>query len=219
MTRAAALCLLAACATPGAAAQEPDQPAAARRAAAGGGMGVSAVDASDLAAFVHGLTLRETADFKASVEFFGFLGVPVAERWRLKLAYAYLLGTFSPGTGEFSFAAHLPALLAQYSLAEEDRYDVRVGAGAGFSAGRFRVRYATLDDTYTADGPAMLFDLEATTALGETAFAYLGVDARWSFIGELRNSAEQTPPAVRGTPPPTLHFFSVGAKLGVAWYL
>jgi hypothetical protein len=184
-------------------------------------MGVSYVHAGDLADYVTALTRTRAADFTAAVEFFGTVGVPVSERWNLALEYSYLLGSFSgPGTegGDFTFSVHMPTLIARYTLVEEERYNLRVGAGAGYHVGAFAVRYLTIHDTFTAGGPGFKIDCEANTGLGDNLFARLGVDARWDGIGELNAAGGEPLQAPVGGSVPTLHFFSVGAKLGATWY-
>ena len=203
--------------TPG----DPEGSAFHPRTSIGGGMGVSYVNPGDLAEYVSALTRTRVSDFTAAVEFFGTVGVPVSERWVLAIEYAYLLGGFSgPGTagGDFTFSVHMPTLIARYTLVEEERYNVRVGAGAGYHVGAFSVRYVTIDDTFSAGGPGFKIDCEANTALGDDLFARLGVDARWDWIGELKTAGGQALPAPVGGAVPTLQFFSVGAKLGATWY-
>lgn len=186
-----------------------------------GGMGVSAVHAPDLAEFVTAVTLERPAEYRTAVEFFGSVRVPVVAEWLLKLEYAYLLGSYDAGggagRGEFTFTAHLPTLIVQYAVAEEPLYSFRVGAGAGYHVGVLTARYSTLDDRFTGSGPGFKMEIEGNTSLGEDLFAFLGVDARWDFIGDIRNGAGFGPPLAPGTDPPTLSFISVGAKLGVSW--
>jgi hypothetical protein len=64
----------------------------------------------------------------------------------------------------------------------------------------------------------MKLDCEANTSLGDDLFARLGVDVRWEFIGALADEAGQAPAAPLQGEVPTLHFFSVGARLGATWY-
>jgi hypothetical protein len=184
----------------------------------GGGMGVSYVHAGDLTDYVSALTQTRVSDFTAAGEFFGSAALPLSERWLLTLEYAYLLGGYSGiQGGEFTFRVHMPTLIVHYALVEEEHYNLRIGAGAGYHAGTLAVRYATFDDEFRGSGPAMKLDCEANTALGEHLFARLGVDARWDFIGEVKTAAGQPLPGLVRTAAPTLHFFSVGAKLGATW--
>ena len=188
----------------------------------GGGMGVSYVNANDVAEFVSAVTLERVEDFKTAVEFFGDVDVPLSGRWTLKLEYAYLLGGYAVsgrlGRGEFTIKIHMPTVVAQYALAQEPLYNFRLGAGVGYHIGTLSTQYSTLDDAFTGSGPGFKLDLEGNTALGEDLFARLGVDVRWDFIGDLKNAAGYTPQAPQDTPSPTLFFFGVGAKLGMTWY-
>jgi hypothetical protein len=183
-------------------------------------MGVSYMNPQDIADYVSALTVNRVSDFTSAVEFFGAAGIPLSERWILTLEYAYLLGGYSgPGAGsEFTFSVHMPTLLAHYVLVEEQFYNVRIGAGMGYHAGALSVRHVTIDDRFTAAGPAFKIDCEANTALGDDLFARLGADVRWDVMGELRNAAGQAPVAPAQGAAPTMNFFSVGAKLGATWY-
>jgi hypothetical protein len=184
----------------------------------GGGMGVSYVHPGDLADYVSALTQTRVSDFTAAGEFFGSATLPLAEQWLLTLEYAYLLGGYSGiRGGEFTFRVQMPTLIVHYALVEEEHYNLRIGAGAGYHAGTLAVRYATLNDEFRGSGPAMKLDCEANTALGEHLFARLGVDARWEFIGEVKTAAGLPLPGLVQTAAPTLQFFSVGAKLGATW--
>jgi hypothetical protein len=185
----------------------------------GGGMGVTTMNPADLAAYVTGLTGTRVADFTAAGEFFGSATLPLTADWLLTLEYAYLLGGYSgPGGGEFTFRVHMPTLIVHYALVEEEHYNLRIGAGAGYHAGTLSVRYVTLNDEYRGSGPAMKLDCQANTALGEHLFARLEVDARWDFIGTLSTAAGRPLAGAVQTAAPTLHFFGVGAKLGASWF-
>jgi hypothetical protein len=62
-------------------------------------------------------------------------------------------------------------------------------------------------------------DAEGNTALGESFYAYLGVNIRWDFIGKLTNDAG-LPPYNAGTTgsATTMQFFGLGARLGFTFY-
>ena len=108
----------------------------------------------------------------------------------------------------------MPYLIVQYVLVYHETYNVKAGFGLGYHFGSYVERYYTVDATYSGSGLGAKLDIEANTAFGENLFAYLGGDLRWEFIGELTNS--QGP---RGSVDlPTLHFFSIGAKLGFTYY-
>jgi hypothetical protein len=185
------------------------------------GLGVSYVNPYDVVDYIGGLTRSRVPDFSSAAEFFATAGLPLSDDWIVAGEYAYLLGGFSgasAGGGEFTIRIHMPTLLVQYAFIREDRYNVRLGGGVGYHAGSLDVRYGTLEDTYAASGPAFKLDCEANTALGEDLFIRLGADARWEFIGELTNGGGNAAPTPLQGAAPTLHMFSVGAKLGLTWY-
>jgi len=185
-----------------------------------GGMGVSYVNATDIVNRINGLAgaTERLSDFKASVEFFGAATVPISAEWLLKIEYSYLLGSYNLttlyGPAEFSFSAHMPTLIGQYVLMEGGVHNVKVGVGAGYHFGSYSEKYSFVDSRLTGNGLGTVIDLEANTAFGEDFFGYIGGDIRWDFIGTLSDKSAY----ISNVPAPTLHFFSVGAKLGFTFY-
>ncbi|MGA9116311.1 MAG: hypothetical protein WB626_06005 [Bacteroidota bacterium] len=180
------------------------------------GMGVSAVHAHDLTELVRAST-GSADDFKSCVEFFGGVTVPLAPRWVVKLHYAYLLGSWNGaatfGPVEYSFEAHLPALVLQRILVDEGVYDLRAGAGMGYHLGRLTDRRPGSEARYTGRGWGLLAEIEAGTAFGDRLFGSVGGDLRWDFIGDLKNEAGRGPIGTGGGSV-TGRFFSAGVKLG-----
>ncbi|MFN0158262.1 MAG: hypothetical protein ACKVRP_09360 [Bacteroidota bacterium] len=184
-----------------------------------GGMGVSYVSAPDIVDFVNAFSGERVPEFKSAIEFFGAIKFPLSPRWILKLEYAYMLGTYNvSNSGEFTFVGHLPSLIGQYVLVGEETYNVKIGAGLGCHVGILSAKDLTLVDDYSGKGIGTKLEVEANTAISESFFAYLGGDIRWDFIGQLTNDAGNAPPSPRTATVPTLHFFSVGAKLGFTFY-
>ena len=188
------------------------------------GMGVSYVSAEDIVNLVNsrGLGTEKVADFKAGADFFGALGIPLNSDWSLKLEYSYLLYSYNPtGTlvpAEFTVSAHLPMILVQYTLTDAGTYNVKLGAGAGYHIGYLSEKAGSVEDRYTGKGFGTAVDLEANTAFSDDFFGYLGGNIRWEFIGRLTNDAGRSAYLVANSPEPTLHFFSVGARLGFTFY-
>jgi hypothetical protein len=186
-------------------------------------MGVWAVSIPDVRALVHSLTGVRVSEFTSAVEFGGSVSVPLTGEWMLGIDYGYLLGSISVpdafGRGAFTFTAHVPSLVLQYALAEEETYHVRVGAGAGYHWGAFSQEYSTLDTRATCAGPGFLAALEANTALGDNLFAYLAVLVRWEFQGELTDGAGRPARGSPDGPGATFHFFAPGARLGMTYTL
>ncbi len=189
------------------------------------GLGVSYVNAVDIVNRINsslysiGVTTERLADFNSAVEFYTALTVPIDKDWVAKLEYAYLLASYNVATiypsSEFSVVTHMPTLIGQYVIVYHETYNVKAGFGLGYHFGSYVERYYTADATYSGSGFGAKLDLEANTAFGENLFAYLGGDLRWEFIGKLSNSQS---PATNSEVLPTLHFFSIGAKLGFTYY-
>lgn len=185
-----------------------------------GGMGVSYINPQDVVDFINGFggSTERTPDFKAAVEFFGAVTVPLSSDWALKAEYTYMLGSYSTrfvlGNGEFTIETHMPTLIGQYVLIDEGVYNLRAGAGAGFYFGSLSQEYFGTY-TYSGSGVGTVLDLEANTAFGENFYGHLGGNIRWVFIGRLTNGSGVSPSSQFE---PTLHFFGVGARLGFTYY-
>lgn len=186
-----------------------------------GGMGVSYINPQDVTDYINTVTADRVSDFKTGVEFFGGAVFPVEHDWVMKVEYAYLLASYnitSGGSGGVSFHVHMPTIVGQYTAINEPRYNVKIGAGAGYHFGTFTTTYGSQKEDFSGAGLGTKVDLEANTAFGENFFGYIGADFRWEFIGELTDRSGRRPPTIRNVEPPTLHFFSVGAKLGFTVY-
>ena len=184
------------------------------------GLGVNYHTAKDLVDRINGsgVVSQRVADFKSGVEFFGAVTVPVSSNWVLKGEYSYLLASYSQatsfGNSDFTYIIHMPTLIGQYILGEESTYNFKAGVGVGYHFGVYEE--SILNDRFTGSGIGTLVELEANTALGEALYAYLGVQMRWDFIGNLKNERGVSP--LGNTAATTLHFFGVGARLGITHY-
>jgi hypothetical protein len=205
-------------------AQRPPEPAGdttAIRVGIGGGLGVAAINATDVVNIVNSTpgALERASTFNASAEFFGYVSVPVHRDWVVKADYGYVLGSYNIaaqyGTAEYTLSAHLPTLIVQYVLHDGGLYSLKAGAGGGYHWGTLHAKYSTLDRDYDASGPGAVVELEGNTALGDNLFVYLGLQARWEFMGPLEDSAGQGPAV--NLDEPSLHWFSGGARIGVAY--
>lgn len=186
------------------------------------GMGANFHNAQDIVNLINSNSLitRRVDDFQSGVEFFGTVGVPLSLDWEVKVEYVYLIASYSEGTpfgnAEFSYSLHMPTLIGQYVLHTEQTYNFKAGVGFGYHFGAYTQKYSLVDGTYKGSGVGALIELEGNTALGEDVFAHLGTQIRWDFVGDLKNAAGESP---GGTFATSLHFFSVGARLGVTVYL
>jgi hypothetical protein len=189
------------------------------------GMGANYQNPQDIVEMING-TYRPSSrvgEFIVAVDFFGSLHIPVSGSWIAKLEYAYLLTTISTssavfGATEFTLSMHMPTLLLQYALIATPMYNLKAGIGAGVHFGGVEVRYWGLTDSYTASGPALALDLEGETAFAEHVFIYLGADARWSAVGELKNSAGRGAGVNNQGNAAGLHQFGIGARLGFSYH-
>lgn len=188
------------------------------------GMGVNYHNATDIVDRINGSpSVSQRVDgFKSGVEFFGAVSVPLNHDWVAKAEYVYLLSSYSVPSSqflsgvEFSYVVHMPSIVAQYVLYAERTYNFRAGVGFGYHFGVYEERLFGLT-RYTAQGVGSLLELEGNTALGDDLFAHFGVQARWEFIGDLKDERGRSPLGNLGQT--SMHFFSLGARLGMSYYL
>lgn len=202
----------------------PTQPMSSRiGVAAGMGVGyANPQDVLDVVSSVIGSSDRPP-QFKAGVEFFGGVVVPLSSSLAIKLEYGYFLMSYGGGTpygsADFTLKVHLPTIVAQYVLMDAGLYNLKAGAGVGLHFGTLSEQYGTVDARFSGSGPAALLELEANTAFSEDLFAYLGANIRWDFIGKLTNDAGASAGVSADGGSATLHFFSAGVRLGFSYYL
>ncbi|MBI5470969.1 MAG: hypothetical protein HY961_01345 [Ignavibacteriae bacterium] len=188
------------------------------------GMGVNYHNAQDIVNRVNSFSIisQRAQDFKSGVEFFGIVSLPLSEDWVVKAEYVYMLASYNQttqggfGPAEFSYDVHMPTLIGQYMLYDAGTYNFKVGVGFGYHFGTYKEKIAQFQGEYTAKGLGSLLELEGNTGLGTNLYAHLGTQARWDFIGDLKNENGNSPTG--SATATTLHFFSIGARLGVTYY-
>ncbi len=201
---------------------QTENPKVSPRLSISAGMGANFHNAQDIVNLMNSNSLitKRVDDFQSGVEFFGAFSVPLSSDWEMKVEYVYLMASYSEatpyGNAEFTYSVHMPTLIGQYVLHAEQTYNIKAGVGFGYHFGAYSQKYSLVDGTYRASGMGALIELEGNTALGEDVFAHLGTQIRWDFVGDLKNAAGNSP---GGTFTTSLHFFSVGARLGVTVYL
>jgi hypothetical protein len=193
-----------------------------------GGMGVEYLSAPDIVDYVNGRAAaagatRRVSVFKAGVGFFGAFAYPISRELIVKAEYVYFLGSYNPEIpyvpSEFTLAAHMPCIILQYVLWDEQLYNVKVGGGLGYHFVSLSEKYFTVDGELNGKGLGTVVDLEANTAFGDHLFAYLGGDLRFEFIGTLKNDTPVSQSSQYGVVPlPMGNAFSIGARLGFSYY-
>ena len=198
-----------------------DAPATAIRPAIGAGLGVAAINATDVVNIVNSTpgAVEQVSSFKAAAEFFGYVSVPLNASWLIKADYGYVLASYSVagqfGSAEYTLSAHLPSLVVQYVLHDAGLYCLKAGLGGGYHWGSLWEKFSTLDTEYKASGAGFVMELEGNTALGESLYMYLGVQAQWELMGSLRDAGGQSPGV--NIEDPSLHWFGAGARLGFSY--
>lgn len=188
------------------------------------GMGVTYIHPGDVVDLVNSTpgAMERVPQFKAAAEFFGIANIPVSPQWSLKLEYSYVLASYNIATvlapAEYTLTYHLPSVILQYLLLDAGVYNVRVGGGLGYHIGVLDRKYYSEEDSYTGKGIGTVADVEANTAFGEHLYAYLGVNLRWEFVGDMKDSAGLAPGVTPSGVTPALHLVGAGARLGFTYY-
>ena len=185
------------------------------------GMGVIYRSVPDVITVVNSTpgALERLPQFSAGVEFFAAASYPLDASWVLKVDYGYQITSLNIAsvleTAQFTLTQHCPTLVIQYVLSNQGVFNVKAGAGMGYHFGHLAKKFFYIDNSFSAQGPAFLAELEGNTAFGDHLFACLGVSAVWSLIGSLKDAAglTSTGEAV------TLNSHGVGARLGFTYYL
>lgn len=205
-------------------AQRPDPadaPSTAIRTAIGGGLGVAAINATDVVNIVNSTpgALERAPAFKAAAEFFGYVSVPVDSSWVVKVDYGYALASYHVATqyenAEYTLSAHLPSIILQYVLHDAGIYCLKAGVGGGYHWGALHVKYSTVNTEYAASGGGLVAELEGNTALGSNLYMYLGLEVRWELMGSLLDANGERPTG--SVDDPSLHWFGAGARLGFSY--
>jgi hypothetical protein len=196
-----------------------------RRAGFSAGLGVNYLSQRDVIDMVNGgySPSKRLDDYHAAVDFSGAFVLPVSERFALRFEYAYLLNTVNTagplGPGEFTTTVHMPSVIVEYSIVDAPMYNLSAGIGGGYHPGRLAIDYGTIKDTYTANGPGLVVILVGNSAIGEDLFIHLAGTMRLGMLGELRNANGQSPGKGSSGSPATLGTFSIGARIGLSYYL
>lgn len=189
------------------------------------GMGVTYRSTPDVVTLVNGTqsATERVGEFRAGAEFFGAFSMPLNEEWVLKLDYSYQIASMNIATAletaQFTITQHCPTLILQYVLTNQGTFNVRAGAGAGYHFGRLEEKFFTIDNSYSAHGPAFLAELEGNTAFGEHLYACLGLNAGWSLLGALKDDSGRAPGFQSTGEAVTMNSFGVGARLGFTYYI
>ena len=200
-------------------------PAQTLRPAFAAGMGVTYRSAADVVTVVNSTqgAQERLPQFHAGAEFFATASFPLDASWVLKLDYGYQITSLNIlsvlETAQFTLTQHCPTLILQYVLTNQGVFNVKAGAGLGYHFGRLAEKFLYIDNTFSAQGPAFLAELEGNTAFGDHLYACLGVNAGWSLIGSLKDAAGRAPGVTSTGEAATLNSFGVGARLGFTYYL
>ena len=195
------------------------------RAGFSAGLGVNYLSQRDVVDMVNGgySPSKRLDNYHAAVDFSGAFVLPLGARLALRFEYAYVLNTVNTagplGPGEFTTTVHMPSVIVEYSIVDGGLYNLSAGIGGGYHPGRLSIDYGPIKDTYTANGPGFVVMLVGNSAIGEDLFIHLAGTMRLGMLGELRNANGQSPGKGSDGSPATLGTFSVGARIGLSYYL
>lgn len=201
-------------------------PATGRFVSLSAGMGIGAYSATATADYISAmLQLPESerpGDFTAAIEFFATPEVQLSDDWSLALEYSYLVksyrlsSTAAPGTSEFSTSIHMPTVILHYLIPGQG-YWLKLGGGVGYYVSSFSQSLFGSGQTqeFQASAPGLKFEAVGNTMFDESFYGYIGLDARWAFESSY-SGQDGASPSYQATAP-SLGFFNLGLKLGVAF--
>ncbi len=204
----------------------PSMPPLSERIVLAGGMGVSYVSAGDVVALVNATPAAQgqVPDWRTGIQFFATVTLPMFPQWNVKFDYAYLLVSYTVASGygaggaaDYTLTAHLPTVVGQYILVDRPEFAVRIGGGVGYHFGELTSTFFGEEQRYSAAGIGAMLELEGMTAVSEHLFAVLGVNARWEWMGALKDSNGREPVNLPGST--TLKMFVPSVRIGVAYAL
>ena len=202
----------------------PEMPPLSERITVAAGMAVSYVSAADIINFINGTpgAQERLPSYKTGIQFFGSVVLPVSQKWMVKAEYSYLIASYSigsaygaAGTVDFTLTSHLPCVILQYVVVDKPEYSFRIGGGAGYHFGQFSTTFFGLNETYSAAGVGAVLEVEGMTAVSENIFALLGANARWEWMGALKNSFGVEPTTTQGAV--SLQMFAPSVRIGVVY--
>ncbi len=166
---------------------------------------------------------NQVKSFETEAEFFGELDYSVKNNFDIGLEYAISIYSYTDASFlsvyDFSYLQHKPSLMGYYVYKGEG-YKFKFGGGGG-------VRYVSLTEklpttsvekVYTALGYGFVAKAFGMTTLGDNLYAYIGVDARLDFPGEVESEGVALYNRGLGENV-TLNSVSAGIKLGIVYSL
>lgn len=193
------------------------------------GLGITEADASDMVDYLN--TYLAASDermsrFTTATEFFAAPEYRLSGMFSLTLEYSYLLKSYELsrwdyGTLTLTYGIHMPTLMLQ-RVVDGDGYAFKFGGGLGWYFGSMSEKLSVYGAERNArsSGPALALDIEGNSSLGDNLSVYLGADARFASLPELKDGDGRTVTfhdrsgAGRTL---SLSFFSAGIKLGLLY--
>jgi hypothetical protein len=191
------------------------------------GMGINAHSAPSTADYISTvLQLHEPnkiGDFTSAIEFFVTPELQVSDDLSLALEYSYLVKSYNlsstagPGISEFSTSIHMPTAVVHYLIPGQG-YWLKLGGGVGYYFGSFsQMLYGSGQiETFRASAPGVKLEAVGNTMFDESFYGYIGIDVRWGFDEPFARD-DGSVPSYQGAAP-SLGFFNLGLKLGVAMF-
>jgi hypothetical protein len=192
----------------------------------GGGLGVTLVHAADIVDYIN-LQYQPSSkiqEFSTASEFFGAGEIRLSGSWGVKLEYSYLLKSYSVPEPygpdySFSYAIHMPVVMAQYLMTGRG-FAFKLGGGAGYHIAKFSEDASVLvSDSYTSRGVGIKLEAEGNTEFDDHLFGLIAVDVRDDLMGDFRDANNKTMMIPVLNRPATMDFFSIGVKFGLIYYL
>jgi hypothetical protein len=189
------------------------------------GLGVSGLTAPELFdymnAFAQPMPEERIDEFSSAAEYFIMPEARVGGSWSVALEYSFLpkRHRFRGGGGisdsEFTYDVHMPTAIVHH-LVSGTGYHFKFGGGVGYYFARFEqfVHAYGASERFTTEGLGMKLQAVGDTQFDEMFYGSIGVDLRWGFLGEFRNTQGAAHERA-SSKTARMQFFTVGLKFGV----
>ncbi len=161
--------------------------------------------------------------FNAEVQFSGEAGYTLGKNFQIGIEYGFSINSYTIthpiGLYEFAYNAHLPSIIAYYVLPGEG-YKFKFGFGTGYRIFKVseKIPPTTTDNKFTSSGLGFLLRGEGSTSLGGNLYANIGIDVRFDMAGEIVNDNNQKIVNPINNETVKMNAFSVGVRLGAAYF-
>lgn len=172
------------------------------------GMGISLFSAPEFENYIDGTSFSDAVgSFNTSADFFGEIGYNLNEKYQIAFEYNFNIYSVNSTILDVELDQHKPSIIGYYMI-QGQGYKFKFGGGFGIRSSNYheKINSYGYTETFTTTGFGFLGKAQGDTMLGDNFYAVIAGDIRYDVPGKIKDRF-------------TLSTFSVGLKLGVAYYL